>query len=165
MRQRSLAIVGISLLLGCGGAEKGAKTPAASAPGEISAPEYEEVLIPPSRDGPKPLELNENLPQIEGGLIPSEVTYRLRSKFGEMTKCLEETLGPEFKGKRYHFTLSFEISSLGQVTALALETAVDEIKMCREVFMEAIADINFGQSEDGSTTKVVYPLVVTRSVF
>ena len=51
------------------------------------------------------------------------------------------------------------------MSSLALETAVDEIKRCNEVFMEAIADINFGPSEDGSPTKVVYPLVVTRSVF
>jgi hypothetical protein len=162
MRQLSLAFIVTWLLLGCGGAEKKAAAP--SPPEERPSPDAEESPIPSSgNDVPNPLELREDQPRIEGGLDPGEVTYRLRSKFGEMTACLEETLGPEFKGKRYQFTLSFEISSLGQVSALALETAVDEIKRCNAVFMEVVAKINFGPSEDGSPTKVVYPLEVTRN--
>jgi hypothetical protein len=159
-----LIFVIASYLLACGGGEKQSveTTPEAeNEPPEVGQPSP--VPNPAPEDEVKPLRLREEGPTVEGGLELGRVQYRLRSKLPGMEACLDQELGEAFNGV-YSFTLSFEISSQGKVNALQLETAVDAIMTCHEVFMSLIGQIDFGQSESGAPTKVVYPFEVTRGV-
>jgi hypothetical protein len=159
-----LVFVFVSHLIACGGGEKQSveTTPKAERePSEVGQPSPVPNLAPVN--GVKPLRLREEGPTVEGGLELGRVQYRLRSKLPGMEACLDQELGQAFRGV-YRFTLSFEIQSQGKVNALQLETAADAIKACHEVFMSLIGQIDFGQSESGASTKVVYPFEVSRGV-
>jgi hypothetical protein len=157
-----LVAVVILCLLSCGG---GAKQSVEVTPQVESEPsethQSSSALDRPPEDEVKPLRLREEGPTVEGGLEVGRVQYRLRSKLPGMEACLDQELGEAFRGF-YRFTLSFEISSQGKVNALQLETAADAVKACHEVFMSLIGQIDFGQSESGASTKVVYPFEVSR---